>query len=78
MEASMAKSKDNRQRGSVWTNKKRGFKPSVGSYQYHGAKKRFGNDRFFLLTASKPRKTRAYESPQAAIRDGWFIFTHGK
>lgn len=72
----MGKSKAERVRGSIW--KKRGQKPSVGSYKYQGAKKLYGNDRYFLLTPITNGKTRAYESPQAAMKDGWKISIHGK
>lgn len=62
-------------RGSIWANKskKSGFSNSIGSYDYHKS-----GDRFFKLTAIKTGKTRVYESPNAAERDGWFIVTHGK
>jgi hypothetical protein len=62
-------------RGSVWNNtsKKAGFSKSIGSYGYNGK-----GDRFFKLTTVSNGKTRMYESPAAAERDGWFIVTKGK
>lgn len=62
-------------RGSIWANKskKAGFSKSVGSYGLNKA-----GDRFFKLTAIKSGKTRVYESPAAAIRDGWYVVTPGK
>lgn len=61
------------QRGSIWKNssKKKGFSKSVGSY--NSAK----GDRFFVLTTVKGGKTRVYESPAAAERDGWYIAVKG-
>lgn len=61
-------------RGSVWKNssKKKGFGLSIGSYDY-----RTDGDRFFVLTNNRTGKTRIYESPAAAIRDGWFIVLRG-
>ncbi len=62
-------------RGSIWANKSRksGYSQSVGAYGYSKA-----GDRYFILTAIKTGKSRAYESPVAAINDGWFIVTKGK
>lgn len=59
-------------RGSIWANKtkKPGFGQSIGSYDFPGG------DRQFKLTVIKTKKTRVYESPQAAMRDGWFIVKH--
>lgn len=61
-------------RGSIWknTSKKRGYSASVGSYN---VKK---GDRFFTLTRLSDGKKRVYESPRAAMADGWFISQHGK
>lgn len=69
-----------RVRGSTWknTHKKKGYSQSIGSYAYQGAKKLYGNDRYFVLTAISTGKTRTYESPQAAEADGWSIVVHGK
>lgn len=62
-------------RGSVWQNKqkKAGFGASVGSYEYFTS-----GDRLFKLTSIRTKKTRVYESPNAAMRDGWYITQHGK
>lgn len=62
-------------RGSVWNNssKKKGFSNSIGSYGFNAK-----GDRFFKLTAVKDGTTRVYESPQAAMREGWFIVKPGK
>lgn len=67
-------------RGSTWKHisKKAGYSQSIGSYSYQGAKKLYGNDRYFVLTSIRTGKTRTYESPQAAIKDGWSIQIHGK
>lgn len=64
-----------RTRGSIWQNnsKKAGYTLSVGSYGYKA-----NGDRHFVLTAVKTGKTRVYESPHAAIADGWFIVKPGK
>lgn len=62
-------------RGSIWANKskKTGYSQSLGSYGY--TKK---GDRFFKLTSVKNGKSRVYESPRAAMADGWYIVTKGK
>lgn len=62
-------------RGSVWNNssKKKGFSKAIGSYGYNAK-----GDRFFKLTVIVSGKTRVYESPAAAMREGWFIVTKGK
>lgn len=62
-------------RGSIWKNrsKKSGFSKSIGSYSFSEK----GN-RHFVLTTVKGGKTRVYESPAAAERDGWYIAEHGK
>lgn len=62
-------------RGSTWKNsgKKAGFSKSIGSYKYIGK-----GDRMFCLTAISNGKTKVYESPKAAMRDGWFIDVIGK
>lgn len=67
-------------RKSIWKNsgKRAGFSKSTGSYEYRGAKKLYGNDRYFVLTALKSGKTKAYESPEAAQRDGWYIAVKGE
>ncbi|CAB4149878.1 hypothetical protein UFOVP558_44 [uncultured Caudovirales phage] len=52
----------------VWRHpsKKKGFGRSTGSYNV------WRGDRYYTLTTiSEPKKTRRYESPQAAARDGW-------
>lgn len=61
-------------RGSIWKNssKKKGFAQSFGSYVIKDG------DRYFKLTAVKSGKTRVYESPAAAIRDGWSVLKAGK
>ena len=62
-------------RGSTWkrSGKKAGFSTSIGSYGYLKS-----GDRIFVLTAVKNGKTKTYESPVAAQRDGWYIVIHGK
>lgn len=62
-------------RGSIWKNsgKRKGFSKSIGSYGY-----RKSGDRYFVLTALKSGKSRVYESPEAAKRDGWYIAVHGE
>lgn len=62
-------------RGSIWKNssKRAGMVKSVGSYEF-----RKDGDRIFVLTAVKSGKTKVYESPNAAIRDGWFISVKGE
>ena len=62
-------------RGSIWAHnsKKSGFGQSIGSYGENSK-----GDRFFKLTSIRSRKTRVYESPAAAQRDGWFIVYKGK
>ncbi len=62
-------------RGSIWQNKskKSGFGKSVGSYGCDG-----NGDRHFVLTSVRSGRTRVYESPQAAERDGWYIVQKGK
>lgn len=57
-------------RGSIWKNsgKRSGFVKSHGSYEYRKA-----GDRMFVLTAVRSGRTKVYESPDAAERDGWYI-----
>ncbi len=69
-------------RGSIWQNKskKSGFGKSRGAYGYSkGNEPQIKDgDRYFILTSLRSGKTRVYESPQAAMRDGWYIVQHGK
>lgn len=62
-------------RGSTWKNKskKSGFGLSIGSYAKSEAR-----NRHFVLTSVRTGRTRVYESPAAAIRDGWYIVSPGK
>lgn len=62
-------------RGSTWQNKskKAGYSASIGSYGYKSS-----GDRQFYLKSIKTGKTRVYESPRAAIADGWFVVKPGK
>lgn len=53
--------------------KKKGFSASRGSYEYRKA-----GDRYFVLRALRTGKTRSYESPSAAIRDGWYVAVKGR
>lgn len=64
-----------RVRGSVWENtkKKKGYPVSVGSYFFTGPR-----DRAFKLTPLKGGKSRVYESPDAAMDDGWLIIRYRK
>lgn len=61
-------------RGGVWKNtrNKKGFNKSTGAYAY-----RESGDRYFVLTAVHNSKTRVYESPKAAMRDGWYLVEAG-
>lgn len=61
-------------RGSIWTNnsKKKGFSQAIGAYAVNNG------DRYFQLTIIKTGKTRVYESPAAAMRDGWSILKRAK
>jgi hypothetical protein len=61
-------------RGSVWQNsqKKKGYSSSTGAYAF-----RSSGDRYFVLTSVRSGKTRVYESPRAAMTDGWFIVKPG-
>lgn len=65
---------DARIRGSLWKNssKRKGYSIARGSYFTTNG------DREFVLTTEKTGKTHKYPSPQAAIRDGWFIVEQGK
>lgn len=65
---------DKRIRGSLWKNstKRRGYGCAVGSYLT------INGDRQFVLKVKKTGKTHPYPSPQAAIRDGWYIATPAK
>lgn len=63
-----------RVRGSVWSSdKKNHFTAAVGSYRYNSK-----DDRYFVLTSKRNGKTRSYESPQAALADGWKIIEAAK
>lgn len=63
---------DKRIRGSLWKNssKRKGYGAAIGSYLTKNG------DREFVLTVQKTGKTHPYPSPQAAIRDGWYIAQH--
>ncbi len=62
-----------RVRGSIWKNssKRKGYSQAVGSYRTKAG------DREFVLTVQKTGKTHPYPSPQAAVRDGWYIVVQG-
>lgn len=61
-------------RGSLWKNsqKRKGYGAARGSYFTTNG------DREFVLTVEKTGKTHPYPSPQAAIRDGWYIASPAK
>ncbi len=56
-----------RVRGAIWkhSSKKRGYGRSVGSYDL------YKGDRHFILTPLNGAKRKLYDTPQAAIKDGW-------